>query len=319
MNRIQFKKHWIKIGAISSAGYILLLALLALTVLKPQLRKLDNTEKDIQNMKSKLKEYSDFKNTMSRLEAKKKKVEDVITEFRANLILPEEIQQRFLAEIGKITREAGIRAKEINSVGVSSMKGYAKHIWSLSFQSSYKKLINFIYLLECNPVFFGVENFSISSGKEKAEHSINMNIYTAIPIAVNTDSSISKFDIHKSTVILSLPANTYKMAMNIKDSEEAISDTKASKLRKDPMYLADTIFPEWKKDIIQEHKPEKSKKTPPKLSLDGIIWDTKDVMAVINGELVKNGDSIKGARIIKITQTTVTLKWESQYIKLELK
>jgi len=39
---------------------------------------------------------------------------------------------------------------------------------------------------------------------------------------------------------------------------------------------------------------------PPKLVLKGIAWDKTEPLALINGQVVKEGDTIGGARILKI-------------------
>jgi hypothetical protein len=57
---------------------------------------------------------------------------------------------------------------------------------------------------------------------------------------------------------------------------------------------------------------------PPKLVLKGIVWDETKPLALINGLVVKEGDTIQGATIVKIDFERVTIQYRSQRFVIEL-
>jgi len=69
-------------------------------------------------------------------------------------------------------------------------------------------------------------------------------------------------------------------------------------------------------------KKEKIKKSlplqPPELVLKGIAWDETKPLALINGLVVKEGDTIQGATIVKIDFERVAIQYCSQKFVIEL-
>jgi DNA-binding transcriptional regulator YdaS (Cro superfamily) len=57
---------------------------------------------------------------------------------------------------------------------------------------------------------------------------------------------------------------------------------------------------------------------PPKLVLKGIVWDETKPLALINGLVVKEGDTIQGATIVKIDFERVTIRYRSKEFIIEL-
>lgn len=56
--------------------------------------------------------------------------------------------------------------------------------------------------------------------------------------------------------------------------------------------------------VVLPPKPE-IKMDPPKLVLNGLIWNSSQPQAIIDGEIVKLGDVIKDVKIKKITRSGV--------------
>jgi hypothetical protein len=48
----------------------------------------------------------------------------------------------------------------------------------------------------------------------------------------------------------------------------------------------------------------------PALKLQSIIFRLRNPSAVINGEMLGVGDTIKGARVVRIDRHTVSLEWK---------
>lgn len=76
--------------------------------------------------------------------------------------------------------------------------------------------------------------------------------------------------------------------------------------------------------IKKEAKPEKSnlentelpKIDPDKFKVEGLIWGSKFTQAIINGVVLREGDLIDGAEVIKIEKDGVTLDYSGQVIDL---
>jgi len=57
---------------------------------------------------------------------------------------------------------------------------------------------------------------------------------------------------------------------------------------------------------------------PPKLVLKGIAWDKTEPLALINGQVVKEGNTIGGARILKIDFNRVTVRYRGKKFVFKL-
>jgi len=78
---------------------------------------------------------------------------------------------------------------------------------------------------------------------------------------------------------------------------------------RDPFYLSLK-----KREEIKESLPLQ----PPKLVLKGIAWDETKPLALINGLLAKEGDTIQGARIVKIDFERVVIRYRSEEFVIKL-
>lgn len=76
-----------------------------------------------------------------------------------------------------------------------------------------------------------------------------------------------------------------------------------------------TLKPQLEEPVVETALPQK--KLPPILSLSGIFFDEKQPYALINNQIVKQGDIIEGAKVVRILSSKVDLDWEG--IPLELK
>jgi len=57
---------------------------------------------------------------------------------------------------------------------------------------------------------------------------------------------------------------------------------------------------------------------PPKLVLKGIAWDETEPLALINGLVVKEGDTIQGARIVKIDFDGIAVRYRAKKFVIKL-
>ena len=75
---------------------------------------------------------------------------------------------------------------------------------------------------------------------------------------------------------------------------------------RDPFTFAKSIATK-KTSTKQSKRKYKTKSSIPKLELKGIIFDKENPMAIINGEVYREGDLIEGFRIVRITKDGVKL------------
>jgi hypothetical protein len=59
---------------------------------------------------------------------------------------------------------------------------------------------------------------------------------------------------------------------------------------------------------MQKVRPEEETTFPmPKLTIEGIIWNTQIPQAIVNGQVVRIGDTIEGVKIEKIEKQGITI------------
>ena len=81
------------------------------------------------------------------------------------------------------------------------------------------------------------------------------------------------------------------------------------------------VYHEGRRDpfLLSVKKKEKSLPVqPPKLVLKGIAWDKTEPLALINDLVIKEGDTIQGARIVKIDFDRVAIRYRSKKFVIKL-
>ncbi len=69
---------------------------------------------------------------------------------------------------------------------------------------------------------------------------------------------------------------------------------------------------------IKKKEKENLAVQPPKLVLKGIAWDETEPLALINDLIVKEGDTIQEAKIVKIDFDQVTVRYHSKEFVIKL-
>jgi len=317
MDRFQYRKKNLQYAAGILAAYLLIILFFNGVLIAPRKNKLKGINQELKVMNTKLQEYRDFKNTVNELEDRKRNIKKLIDDFYTNLIPRDRLEQEFLAEIDKITKQTNIKVEKINIIpfGTSSrsQSGYEKQVWQLSFYTSFKNFMGFIHLLESNPLFFGLNKLTIYSGKVKPMHKFEISIYTVIPVTMDAGEMLNKYDISNSTAIFSLPIDSYSMLTMVQKKQKQILPVVS--VDSDPFWLGDTIFPELKN---KKKRRNIMQKPLPKLVLGGILWDSKAPEVIIDGEVLSKGGYVKGAKVVKITKNSVQLVFEGRRINLKL-
>ena len=111
----------------------------------------------------------------------------------------------------------------------------------------------------------------------------------------------------------------------VKEIDESHFDSITSKYKsfkqlRDPFIFVKARMPASKSKIAgkkQSKRKDKTKSIMPKLELKGIIFDKENPMAIINGEVYKEGDLIKSFRVVRITKDGVKLVSRNNQIYLK--
>ena len=106
----------------------------------------------------------------------------------------------------------------------------------------------------------------------------------------------------------------------VKEIDESHFDSITSKYKsfkqlRDPFIFVKARMPASKSKIAG--KKQKTRNSVPKLELKGIIFDKENPMAIINGEVYKEGDLIKSFRVVRITKDGVRLVSRNNQIYLK--
>ncbi len=73
------------------------------------------------------------------------------------------------------------------------------------------------------------------------------------------------------------------------------------------------------KSVDENEKPMEEPVQAPGWVLGGILWDETNPSAVINKKIVRHGDIVNGARVVKINKNLVTLEKDSLEFTLNIK
>ena len=98
----------------------------------------------------------------------------------------------------------------------------------------------------------------------------------------------------------------------VKEIDESHFDSIATKYKSFEQLRDPFAFPKTQKTAVK-----KQKTSMPKLELRGIIFDKENPMAIINGEVYREGDLIKNFRVVRITKDGVKLVSKNNQLYLK--
>lgn len=107
------------------------------------------------------------------------------------------------------------------------------------------------------------------------------------------------------------PLNTIEKVASAKKPAESFDIDEYTKLTwgHDPFY----------RSVNKKAKPTDKSKPMPRWILGGILWNDKNPSAVINKKIVRHGDIVNGAKVVKINKTKVALQKDSTEFTLTIK
>lgn len=198
---------------------------------------------------------------------------------------------QLLEEISTLVKNLGIRYVAVQLEPSEDYKFHRKHSFSIKASSKFKELVEFIERIE-NDLKLTAGNFNIRQNKE------NSSWY-------NVELTLSTLELKSDA-----PSETRKESRRV-PSTAKISTPK--KISKDPFFVP------YKKRSKLKEDPSVKKKPKFKLSLNGIMELMGRKIAIINNEILREGDIIHKHRIKSIGKDRVTLIYKKKKITLELK
>lgn len=308
MNRPQFKKNWVKAVSVLAGCFILVIVILFFFVLKPQEKKLKRTKDILRKQQEVFFKYKDFEKLVKYFEQHKEEALKLLQEYLQEKTVSKDERQLFLEKVGRISSKAGAAIQSMKPIKHGSdpkdkeKEPYENIYFKINISAGYKDIGEFVTYLEQDKKIFGIEKFDIKSGKDSPEHKINLTVYNVLfPEYKGVENNLST-----DSDIFELHSKVKKATDEIKKEKDKILEK--FDIKKDPMYYKDTIF-----------IPQRRRIPPPKIQLEGIIWDKDNPMAVVNGEVKEKGDYVKGAKIVKINKNSITILWRSRWYKYNLK
>ncbi|GEM_PF-3065638 len=311
MDRYKYKSIWMKKALVGSAAGFFLLLIFYLLLLRPAIEREVSAEAELNSARKQYSDLSAITEDIAGYREEQSEVEDLLSEF-VNYILFTDTKT-LSGQISEIADGAGVNIGEVKNRGnYYTESGYRKQLWEMSFKEDSQTLLNFLRDLESYRNFIAVEELEIESGGFEKSHKTDIVIYnvTDIDIELIEEDEVT-FD---TDSFLELAEIVFKNAENLVVMAEY--DPVDVSLTRDSLYYEDTLFTQ----VVEEEPPPAAAPapTPPRLQLGGIFWDETNPVAIINGEMVHEGESIEGAEVERISRRNVLLKWRTEYIRLEM-
>ncbi len=79
------------------------------------------------------------------------------------------------------------------------------------------------------------------------------------------------------------------------------------------------LVAEPKRSSSQSTAPRETEVVLPPMSFEGIVWDSANPVALIDGNAYRRGDEVKGARVVDVGKDRVTLSYRSRQFVLTVK
>jgi len=301
---LKIDKELMRIAGYMLAG-ALALAIIYVGVVKHKTRQLTQTLSSLGKMQAELQQYHDFEGFQARLSQERDKITELSSDFNNNLFADGQTEKDFLNEIGNICQQTGIKLDRTNPANLEGVSGPA---WDIGFSADFPRLYGFLGALEKS---YRIEKLDMQKGARGID--VDMAI-TPLPRSgkisdtladATGDSPEGKPDIFA----------LYDMVDNlVKKIEQKQTESGTDiQVQKDP-FTGESLF---RKPVVQA-KPQQRAVVidSPDISIDGIYWDPSTPVAVVAGEALKEGDTKKGVKIVKILEDKVIVEWHAHEFTL---
>ena len=309
MDRHQYYKKWSKIGLISGIATLALVFFLIILVVRPMSIRRASLENSISDSRQELNKLRSVTQSIADYRTRKEEAVDITNRLVNYVVFKGTETEQFSNALKTISESSGMNLDEVEFLEENREGAVVKQRWGIGFKADSQSILNFIRNTETFSNFMGVEKLSIKSGGREKLHKATMTVYNIT--GVNPSEITLAEDIQE----LSLTAIPERVLLSV---EELITLTEyrdaKTDIDEDPLYFGHTLF---RQRPQQQSRPRQVAR-PPRLVLDGILWDESDPLAVINGEVIREGESIRGATLERVSRSYVLLRWRTQYIRLQI-
>lgn len=285
------ENEWVKVAGFMLAG-VLVLLVVHFSVVRPQMRRLAQYRADLEQLRAKAQRYHTFVEFQARLGEVNGQVSSLSSGYTDSMFSGKQTEQDFLDRIASFCQQANVRLDRINQTKIDS--GQA---WDVSLTAPFPSINTFMNTLE---KYFRIEGLRLRKGEDGRGHQAEMII---APIIVAGSGGLSA-----GADIFELFDRTDEIAkkISVRQSETEIN----GQVLLDPFTGGDLF----KKP--EPPKPEPQKIEPvvetPRVPIEGIYWDPETPVVVIAGKALREGDTIKDAKIVKIREDSVTFEWHGR-------
>ncbi|MEA5000758.1 MAG: hypothetical protein VB017_02600 [Endomicrobiaceae bacterium] len=239
-------------------------------------------------------QLNDFSTIQRSIDEQKEKINETVSEYQDYFIPNDEIINRYKVQIIKLLKQYEIKVNEEN---IKQIQKNNNILLSLDLKASYDQIYKFL---------FDIEKFSAVSS-----------------VSVSYNGSVT---VECSPVLYSSSVNDY-FSGRVEQSIDEISAKGYFKEISDKIFAAMDVgyIPTWRdllpvprnpfiSGFVQEKVVKKVAsaqpvivREAPVIVLEGIMYESKNPIVIIEGQLYPKGSVYKGAKIIKIDQNSITV------------
>ncbi len=314
MNKQQYINSFKQKAFLGGGVFLLLVLIVVLFLIRPAVHKVSDSQTRLNRARRQFSELNAAVGDLLEYREKQQEVEGVLESFSGYIVatatgpVPEEKFQGALREMSPVSFGGFGRGETAYAPA-----GYKKQLWELSLSSSYNDLFDFIKEIETYEKFVGVTRLEIKSGEFENTHKVLLTLYSILDEI--SETLPTEFD-DDYVQLLELSESVIETVEGLMLSFGVDSDADTLEVDRDPFYFKNTLFIEEAPETPEA--PPAPPPSPPRLILGGIVWDDQDTVAVINGEIFREGESVRGARVERIERNYVLLQWRGRFIRLEI-
>ncbi|NLB34856.1 MAG: hypothetical protein GX817_03440 [Elusimicrobia bacterium] len=310
MNRKQFFEEWKKKAIIFGSLFLVVLFLAIMFLVRPLLGNLKGTRTALTTAEEQYENYQIISQRIDEYLDTREDIEESIDRIYTYLFRGEAGEQQVYTAINSLATDAGMRIRSLSSLGSALSPVTAKRLWSMKGEADFLSLVEFLRNIESSRMFMGVDAINIESGSNPRVHHVDITFYT---VAAPSEELLHQGDnTNNPAEMVYLPVQTSQAVAEILAVFED-SDKEELELTRDPFMKHDSLLEKVEDKPVAPVVPR-----PPRMVLEGIAWDSKNPVAIVNGELLEVGGTIADAQLVNITRNSVTFRWRGKNINLNM-
>lgn len=286
---------------LTSATFLVLLVFAYLIILRPQIVAWQLSNVELAKAIKTFERYRDFEKIVSKIDQQRGDLSGADIQNAVSVPPADRIEQAFFETMNTICDQTKVRIERTAPTVLSD----SRKSWALSFVGDFTQTCQFLSLVERS---YRIESLALTSGLQTARHTVDVHVAELIPQAlidkVHNDV-IEKFTGKDMFVLYDEVA---RLIADIRTQSAKAAQFKPP--ARDVFLYADTFY-----YVPADQAPQEKVRAvdeSPKIRIDGIFWDPDVPVAVIEGKALRQGDTIKGARIIEIQEKAVVVKYKEK-------